>query len=114
MTNYFFALNQPNYARWLVKYHDNLLKAPETHPELYEEFKKGAFGVKRTSKSFSRIPIDLTLEQTINADAANQRTGITSLTNSISAHQRWAESHFFAYVSHFKPVYRTKYDKKKN
>jgi hypothetical protein len=34
------------------------------------------------------------LEQTINADAASQRTGIASLTNSISARQRWAESHF--------------------
>ena len=38
ITNYFFALNQPNYARWTVKYHDNLLKLPETHPEVYKEF----------------------------------------------------------------------------
>ena len=52
------------------------------------------FGIKRSSKSFSRSPIDLALEQTINADAANQRTGISSLTNSISARQQWAESHF--------------------
>ena len=41
-------------------------------------FKKGMFGIKRSSKSFSRSPIDLALEQTINADAANQRTGIGS------------------------------------
>ena len=52
------------------------------------------FGIKRSSKSFSRSPIDLALEKTINADAANQRTGISSLTNSISARQQWAESHF--------------------
>ena len=45
-------------------------------------------------KAFSRCPIDLTLEQTINADAASQRTGIQSMTNSISARQRWVESHF--------------------
>ena len=38
--------------------------------------------------------MDLAFEQTINADAANQRTGISSLTNSISARQQWAESHF--------------------
>ena len=52
------------------------------------------FGIRRTSKSFYRIPIDLPLEQTINRDAANQRTGISSLTNSVSARQRWAASHF--------------------
>ena len=44
-------------------------------------------------KYFSAGPIDLALEQTINADAASQRTGISSITNSISARHRWAESH---------------------
>eukprot|EP00794_Sanderia_malayensis_P002176 gene2176-2472_t len=77
-----------------VNYHGNLLKLPESHPEVYEEFQKKWFAVKQTMKSFSRTPIDLTLEQTINADAASQRTGISALTNSISARQRWAESHF--------------------
>ena len=71
------------------------------------------FGIKRSSKSFSRSPIDLALEKTINADAANQRTGILSLTNSISARQQWAESHFFAYVSHIKFIHRIKHDKKR-
>ena len=33
------------------------------------------------------------MEQTVNADAACQRSGIISLTNSISARQRWAQSH---------------------
>ena len=95
ITSYFFALNQPNYARWLVKYHNSLLVAPDTHPEVYQEFKKGMYGTKRSPKSFSRSPIDLGLEQTINADAANQRAGIIlSLTNSISARERWSECHF--------------------
>ena len=52
------------------------------------------FSIRRTSKAFSGSPIDLTLEQTINNDAASQRSGISSLTNSISARQRWAESHY--------------------
>ena len=94
ITNYSFALNHPNYARWAVKYHDNLLRLSETHPEVYEDFKHGWFGIKRTSKSFSRGPIDLTLEQTINADAARQRMGIAYLKNSISGRQRWVESNF--------------------
>ena len=36
----------------------------------------------------------MALEQTVNADAASQRTGIASMTNSISVRQHWAESHF--------------------
>ena len=71
----FFALNHQNYARWLVRYHDNLLKLSETHPEVYMDFQEGCFAIKRTQKGFSALPIDLTLEQTINAE----KTGITSL-----------------------------------
>lgn len=93
INNLFFVFNQPNYARYLVKYHDNLLKVDESHPELRLQFEKGSIGVKRTMKSFSRQPIDLTLEQTINADAANKLTGISHITNSISARQRWCRSH---------------------
>ena len=113
ITNYFFALNQPSNARWLVKYHNNLLVAPDTHPEVYQEFKKGIFGIKRSSKSFSRSPIDLALAQTINVNATNQRTAISSLNNSISARQQWPKSHFFAYVSHIKFIHRIKHDKKR-
>ena len=57
------------------------------------QLEKGSFGVKRTTKSFSRQPIDLTLEQTINADAANKLTGVLQTRNSISARQRWCRSH---------------------
>ena len=84
ITNYFFTFNHPNYARWLVRYHDNLLKLSETHKDVYDEFKKACFSIKRTKKDFSRLPIDLTLEQTVNTDAASQKTGISYFTNSIS------------------------------
>ena len=89
------TFNQPNYSRWSVRRHDNLLRINETHPCLSAEFRNGRFGIKRTSKNFSRMPIYLTLELTINADAASQRTGINSFINSTSARQRWAQSHFF-------------------
>ncbi|KAK0160291.1 hypothetical protein PV328_007719 [Microctonus aethiopoides] len=46
------------------------------HGKTAQFFMQGAFGVKRTSANFSRSPVDLTLEQTINADAANRLTGI--------------------------------------
>lgn len=50
-------------------------------------------GIRRTVKPFSRIPVDLTLEQTINGDVARRLTGITNLTSSISARQPWARNH---------------------
>ena len=90
---FFFAFHHQNYARWLIIYHDNLLKLHETHPQVFKEFKNGCFSLKRTSKPFSGIPIDLTLEQKVNADAACQRRGIIALTNSISARQCWAQNH---------------------
>ena len=90
---FFFVFNQPNYARWIIRYHDNLLRLKDTHPQVEEEFREGGFSVKRTRKSFSKSAVDLTLEQTINANAASQKTGINAFTNSISARQRWAHSH---------------------
>ena len=86
--NFQVSLNHQNYARWLVRYHDNLLKLSETHPEVYKDFLEKCFAMKRTQKDFPALPIDLNLEETINADAASQKTGITSLTNSIGARQR--------------------------
>ena len=94
ITNYFFTFNHPNYSTWLVRYHDKLLKLSETQKDVYDEFKKGCFSIKRTKKDFSRLPIDLTLEQTVNPDASSQNTGISYFTKSMSARQRWADSHF--------------------
>ena len=39
----FFTFNHSNYARCLVRYHDNLLKLKKTHPQTHEEFLKGCF-----------------------------------------------------------------------
>ena len=52
ITNYFFTFNHPNYARWLVRYHDNLLKLSETHKDVYDEFKKDCFGIKELKRIF--------------------------------------------------------------
>nr|CAH7713468.1 unnamed protein product [Callosobruchus chinensis] len=93
IANLFFAFSQQNYSRYLVKYHDNLLKVDQSHLGLKEQLQLGTFGVKRTDKPYSRQPIDLTLEQTINADAVNKLTGVSHTTNSISARQRWCKSH---------------------
>ncbi|KAJ8966822.1 hypothetical protein NQ314_003284 [Rhamnusium bicolor] len=77
-----------SYARYLVLYHEKLIRLDETHPGLNLQLQNGFFGIKRTKKDFSRQAVDLTLEQTINADVANKLTGISYLTNSIAARQR--------------------------
>ena len=71
-----------------ISYYDNRLKLSETHKDVYDKFKKSCFGIKRTKKDFSMFSIDLLLEQTVNTDAASQKTGISYLTNSISERQR--------------------------
>jgi len=88
MANLFFCFNQQNYSRYTVLYIEKLEEVDESHPGL-----QLCFGCKRNGKPFSRQPIDLTLEQTINADAVNRLTGISHITNSISARQRWCKSH---------------------
>lgn len=85
----FFATHRPNYARWMVKFMLNLLNIDNTHPGLKEILEGGGLSVRRTSKSFSRTQIDITLEQTVNADAASRQTGISAFSCNESARQRW-------------------------
>lgn len=93
MDNLFFALNQPNYARYLMKYVSEVLNVKVTDLNLLEEFRRVAFGVKTSNRNFSRCSVDYKVETTINADAANSSTGIWHFTTLVSARQRWALSH---------------------
>lgn len=93
MAPIFFVMNHHNYARWITRFCENLLNANRTHPEVYQQLKNGALSVRRTAKHFSRNPVDLTIEQTINANAANKQTGIIAVTNNFSARKRWAVTH---------------------
>lgn len=89
----FFTFNHFNYARWISKYLDQLVNLSETNPDILAQLGNGALSVRRTAKNFCRSAVDLTLEQTVNANAANKLTGISSFTNSISARQKWSETH---------------------
>lgn len=55
----------------MSKYHENLQKLPQTHPSVYKDLTKVLFRQKKIPKAFSRIPVDLSSEQAINADAAS-------------------------------------------
>lgn len=89
MIGLFFATNHVNYSRWLTKFQLDLMNVEDSHPGLRKILDEGAFTIRRTEHAFSRVPVDLTLEQTVNADAASRLTGITSATNSYSARMRW-------------------------
>lgn len=89
----FFIFNHQNYSRWLTWNIDELMNIQTTHPGLIDEFSNGGLSIRRTKKNFSRSAIDITLEQTINANAANKLTGIAAFTNNLSARQRWSETH---------------------
>lgn len=52
MCNLFFALNQPNYARWGLLYLHNLVKLQIQNSPLVSEFRRGSFGIRRTKLIF--------------------------------------------------------------
>ena len=56
-----------------MKYRNYLLTLEEKHPEIFREYQDGIVSINRTTKHFSGNLINLTLEKTINANAASQR-----------------------------------------
>lgn len=47
------TLNQPNYARWSIMYVNNLIKAQNNNLPVVSEFRRRAFGIRRTKSSLS-------------------------------------------------------------
>ena len=88
MCTLFFTTSRPNYARWMVRYYLNLLNVDQTHPGVKQILAGGALSIRPTNKTFSRTAVDLTLEQTINADAASRLTGIAAFSYSDPARRR--------------------------
>jgi len=72
----------------MVKYHLNLLNVENTHHGISHTLENGGLTVKRTTKIFVRAPVDLTLEQTVNADAASRLTGIAAFSQSVGARKK--------------------------
>ena len=64
-----FAYDRTNYARYLPYYYAQMTQLPTDHPRVHEEFMRGGFSVQLGSKNpFSRIPVDQTIEETVNKD----------------------------------------------
>ena len=85
--NICFSLNRPNYALWGSLF---LNKYSSMDSQALKILKDGAFSIRRTKKSCARSDIDLTLEQTVNMDAASPATGLAALRNSDKAFKRWS------------------------
>lgn len=78
---------------WLVYYVNKVCSIDDIHPGLRFLLEQGSFEVQRMEKLFSRIPVDLTLEQTINGEVARRLIGIIHMINSVAARQRWQINH---------------------
>ena len=73
----------------MVRSYLNLVSIDNTHPGVRQIFENGALSIRRTDKAFSRTPVDMTLEQTVNADAASRLTGISAFGTIAGARRRW-------------------------
>ena len=56
---------------------------------LKQMLKDGAFSIRRTKNHYSRSAVDISLEQTVNRDAASSMRGIVAFRNSENAMRRW-------------------------
>ena len=84
---WFFAMDHPNYARWLPVHIRDMSTLQSTHPEVALEFAKGHFVVKKTAHSFSRIPTDQAHEQ--NNASVEGEGGAVGLTQNPAALRKW-------------------------
>ena len=66
-----------------------LEKIQNEKPEVIEYLKNGAFSLNCTGKPFSRVAVDMALEQTINAEGKNRLKGIIAFAGINSAVNRW-------------------------
>ena len=88
MVPYFFAMDRPNYSRWLPVYITDMRQLVTKHPEVHQEFVNGNHAVSRSSKPFAQVWTDMALEQSINADSKS-RGGIIGISQNPGALDRW-------------------------
>ena len=88
MIPHFFAMDRPNYARWLPIYMGDMQLLDSKHPKVYEEFMSRNFSVSCSGQPFSQVATDMALEQSINADSKS-KAGIVGISQSPAALERW-------------------------
>ena len=66
-----------------------------THPGIRSSFQGVALSIRRSRHTFSRSAVDVTLEQTVNRDAASRQRGIAAFSQNVSARKRWTVTRSF-------------------
>ena len=82
-----FALDHPNYARWLSVHYRDMCELSTKHPDVYTQFMNGNFVVHKTKSLFSAIALDHAHEQ-VNAGVKGEG-GAVGLTENPAALRRW-------------------------
>ena len=86
MSKIFFTTNQQNYAKWMTRYSLELLNLDLPFRKM---LMNGGLSVPQSKNSFSRVGVDLALEQMINAEAKSRLKGITTFADVKNAVNRW-------------------------
>ena len=81
VTSIFFTANHHDYARWMSLYSLDIANLETSQSDLQNILTKGGFSVNRTRKSFASVPVDIALEQTINANAKNSLKSIMAFAD---------------------------------
>ena len=88
MVPHFFAMDRPNYARWLPVYLADMNHLESKHPKVHQEFVAGNHSISPSGQTFSQVSTDMALEQSINADSKS-KGGIVGITKTPAALNRW-------------------------
>ena len=64
-----FAYDHQHYARYLPVYYADITRLSVEHPDVYDHYIHGGFAVQLgSSNTFGKIPLDQTIEETVNKD----------------------------------------------
>ena len=61
-----------------------------SYPNPLDVLKKGAFSIRHIKKDYCKSAVDLSLDETVNRDAATKMKGIVSFQNYVKAMRRWS------------------------
>ena len=94
MIPWYFAYDKIHYGRYLPIYYAQMTRLPVDNPEVYDYFMNGGFSVQiGQTNPFGRIPVDQTIEETVNRDTqtAGGTKGFSLNPGAISRYYHTAE-----------------------
>lgn len=89
MIPYVVASGHHNYATALPLFLCEMKDLKNKAPDVYAQFQRGNFVVRRTKGRFNAVPTDMALEQTYNKDVKESASGLTGITLDDKARTKW-------------------------